>query len=636
MTLVILAAGMGSRYGGLKQLDSMTSNDEFIIDFSIFDALRSGFDKVVFIIKKENEQDFRDTIGDRIEKHIKVEYAFQSLDMIPAGFSVPEGRKKPWGTGHALLCAREAVGNDNLMVINADDFYGRDAFAAVAGFLKKTDRSKAEFCMAGYVLKKTLTENGSVSRGICETDKQGYLVGIEERTKIYRNGEGQTVFEENGEIFPTDENGFVSMNCWGLTPQIFPILEENFRAFLSENGQDQKKEFYLPVCIGFAMKQNKCSVRVLPTDAQWYGVTYSDDKPAVTAAIKALIDSGAYPCGLFGLKAVLVTGGCGYIGSHTVVELANAGEKNIVILDNLCNSKAEVVEKIKKLVPDDVKITFVQGDIRDETLLDRVFKEYNVGTVVHFAGLKAVGESVKKPLLYYENNIAGTLALLKVMEKRRCKRIIFSSSATVYGPKNTVPYVEEMETSATNPYGWTKVMQEQILRDAAAADPALCVALLRYFNPIGAHESGTLGEDPNGVPNNLLPYICKVAVGRLEMLHVFGNDYPTPDGTGVRDYIHVVDLAKGHVKALDYLRAHKGVLTVNLGTGVGYSVMDIVKAYEKASGRKIPYVVDPRRPGDLAESYADPSKARKLLGWTAEKTLDDMCRDSWNFAKNNL
>lgn len=331
---------------------------------------------------------------------------------------------------------------------------------------------------------------------------------------------------------------------------------------------------------------------------------------------------------------ILVTGGCGYIGSHTVVELAKADEKEIVIADNLSNSKKDVLERIKEIVP--VTLHFYQADIGAEADMERIFSEHPIDTVVHFAGLKAVGESVAKPILYYENNVAGTLCLLKVMARHGCKNIIFSSSATVYGPQNQPPYTEEMPTSATNPYGWTKVMQEQILRDAAVADPEFRVALLRYFNPIGAHESGLIGENPNGIPNNLLPYICKVAIGKLEKLHVFGDDYPTKDGTGVRDYIHVVDLAIGHVKALEYIRKTPGVLTVNLGTGVGYSVLDIVKAYEQASGKNIPYVIDPRRPGDIATCYANAEKAKKLLGWTAERGLLEMCKDSWRFTEKNL
>lgn len=331
---------------------------------------------------------------------------------------------------------------------------------------------------------------------------------------------------------------------------------------------------------------------------------------------------------------ILVTGGCGYIGSHTVVELANAGEKEIVILDNLCNSKIEVLDKIKKIA--DVEIKFYEGDINDDDMLEKVFSENDIDSVIHFAGLKAVGESVQKPLLYYSNNITGTLKMLAVMKKHGCNRIVFSSSATVYGPDNEAPYKEDMRTSATNPYGWTKVMQEQILRDLTVPDGEMSVALLRYFNPIGAHESGLIGEDPNGIPNNLLPYICKVAVGKLPYLNVFGDDYPTHDGTGVRDYIHVVDLAKGHVKAINYVRNNKGVLTVNLGTGIGYSVLDVVKAYEKASGKKIEYKITPRRPGDIATCYADPQKALDTLGWKTEKDLDTMCRDAWNFAKNNM
>ena len=639
MTLVILAAGMGSRYGGLKQLDKMTKQGEFIIDFSVFDARRAGFDRVVFIIKKENEKAFRETIGDRVGKKIKVEYAFQDVSMIPEGFTVPEGRAKPWGTGHALLCAKDAVGNDNMMVINADDFYGREAFESVASFLRKTDPSSSDFCMAGYITKNTLTENGSVSRGVCRVNRENCLVGIDERTKIYRRRDGQVVYEENGVETPIDENGYVSMNCWGLTPSVFSCLERGFAEFLKNGGASSPKaEFYLPMLIGEELRKGACSVKVLPTHSKWYGVTYPADKPAVVSSISSMIDRGEYPVGLFRRKpdAILVTGGCGYIGSHTVVELAAAGEKEIVIADDLSNSKIETVDKLRSLVPSDVRIHFYRVNVCDENALMKIFDDFAVDTVIHFAGFKAVGESVREPLKYYRNNIDGTLALLKVMSMNLCRNIIFSSSATVYGPKNPVPYVETMETSATNPYGWTKVMQEQILRDAANADPELRVALLRYFNPIGAHESGVIGEDPNGIPNNLLPYICKVAVGKLEKLHVFGNDYDTPDGTGVRDFIHVVDLAVGHVKALEYLRAHKGVLTVNLGTGVGYSVMDVLHAFEKASGRTIPYVVDPRRPGDLPCFFANSDKAKELLGWTASKTLDDMCRDSWRFAEKNL
>ncbi len=332
---------------------------------------------------------------------------------------------------------------------------------------------------------------------------------------------------------------------------------------------------------------------------------------------------------------ILVTGGMGYIGSHTVVELGNCGEKEIVIVDNLYNSKIEVLDKIKKLT--DAKIYFYQVDVCDMEALEKVFVAHEITCVIHFAGLKAVGESVAKPLFYYRNNIDSTLVLLEVMKKYGCKQIVFSSSATVYGPNNPSPYNEDMQTgNCSNPYGSTKAMQEVILRDEAHADPELSVALLRYFNPIGAHESGLLGEDPNGIPNNLLPYICKVAVGKLPYLNVFGDDYDTHDGTGVRDYIHVVDLAIGHVKAIQYLNNNKGVLTVNLGTGIGYSVLDVLKSYEKACGKPVPYKIVERRPGDLATCYANPARAKELIGWKAEKDLDTMCRDSWNFARQNL
>ncbi len=325
---------------------------------------------------------------------------------------------------------------------------------------------------------------------------------------------------------------------------------------------------------------------------------------------------------------ILVTGGTGFIGSHTVVELQNAGY-GVVIVDNLINSKIETLDAIERI--SGVRPKFYENDVCDKEALRKIFSENKIEAVIHFAGLKAVGESVVKPLEYYSNNIIGTLTLLEVMREAGCHRIVFSSSATVYGMNNVAPYTEDMPTSATNPYGQTKFMQEIMLRDVAFADKELSVALLRYFNPIGAHESGLLGEDPNGIPNNLMPYICKVAAGKLPCLSVFGNDYDTPDGTGVRDYIHVVDLAKGHLSALHYLEAHKGVLTVNLGTGNGTSVLELVAAFEKASGVKVNYKIAPRRAGDVATCYASTAKAKELLGWTAEHTIEDMCADSWHY-----
>lgn len=329
---------------------------------------------------------------------------------------------------------------------------------------------------------------------------------------------------------------------------------------------------------------------------------------------------------------ILLTGGAGYIGSHTCIELIDAGH-TAVIADNLCNSKKEAVNRVEKITGK--SIPFYEIDVCDQDALSKVFEENQIDAVIHFAGLKAVGESCQIPLTYYRNNIDSTLTLLEVMKKYNCNNFVFSSSATVYGIPETVPLVETMPTSCTNPYGWTKLMIEQILTDAAKADPELSVVLLRYFNPIGAHESGNIGENPNGIPNNLMPYITQVAVGKLPQLGVFGNDYPTHDGTGVRDYIHVVDLAKGHVKAIDYANAHKGTEIFNLGTGTGYSVLDIVKAFIKVNVVDIPYAIKPRRAGDIAECYADPAKAAEGLGWKAEKNLEDMCRDSWRWQKNN-
>ena len=328
---------------------------------------------------------------------------------------------------------------------------------------------------------------------------------------------------------------------------------------------------------------------------------------------------------------VLVTGGAGYIGSHTVVELLNAGHE-VVVVDNFVNSKPEALDAIRTITGKD--FAFVEADLRDRAAMKQLFDTYPVDAVIHFAGLKAVGESVQKPLEYYDNNLGGFFVLAEEMRAHGVKKIVFSSSATVYGMNNPVPFKEDMPTSATNPYGFTKVMIEQMLRDIACADPQWSIVLLRYFNPIGAHASGLIGEDPNGIPNNLLPYVSQVAAGKLKQLTVFGDDYDTPDGTGVRDYIHVVDLALGHLAALKYADSHTGAEAVNLGTGKGTSVLEIVEAFKKASGRDVPYRIAGRRAGDIATCYADTSKALELFGWKAERDIDDMCRDSWNFAKN--
>lgn len=332
------------------------------------------------------------------------------------------------------------------------------------------------------------------------------------------------------------------------------------------------------------------------------------------------------------MQTILVTGGTGFIGSHTCVELIQAGY-DVVILDNLSNSKESCVDRIKEITG--VGVKFYKADLLDLESTKRIFDENKIDSVIHFAGLKAVGESVEKPLEYYENNIGGTINLIKAMRDANCKSIVFSSSATVYGVNNKVPYTEEMTTSATNPYGYTKVMIEQILNDMTVSDKDWSVVALRYFNPIGAHEIGLIGENPNGIPNNLVPYIAQVALGKLEHLRVFGDDYETPDGTGVRDYIHVTDLAKGHLAALEYAAENKGFQPINLGTGNGSSVMEVVKAYEKACGKNIPVVVTPRRAGDIAESYAETSLAKKLLGWEAKLDISKMCEDSWNFTMKN-
>ncbi|WP_214835027.1 UDP-glucose 4-epimerase GalE [Exiguobacterium sp. E4787] len=332
------------------------------------------------------------------------------------------------------------------------------------------------------------------------------------------------------------------------------------------------------------------------------------------------------------MNTILVTGGAGYIGTHTVLQLLETGH-DVIVLDNLSNSRREALERVEALTGKSV--TFYLGDILDRELLEQIFLTHTIDAVIHFAGLKAVGESVSEPLRYYENNVVGTTVLLEVMNAFDVKRIVFSSSATVYGMPERTPIDESFPLSATNPYGRTKLMIEDIMRDLAVADPSWSIALLRYFNPIGAHESGQIGEDPFDIPNNLMPYITQVAVGRLSELSVFGDDYDTPDGTGVRDYIHVVDLAEGHLKALDYVMNHTGAEAFNLGTGTGYSVLDLVQAFEAESGKTVPYQVTPRRPGDIAMCFADPSKSKRVLGWEAKHDVRAMCRDAWNWQSSN-
>ena len=332
---------------------------------------------------------------------------------------------------------------------------------------------------------------------------------------------------------------------------------------------------------------------------------------------------------------LLITGGAGYIGSHTLVELSSAGYE-FIVYDNLQNASQESLKRVEKII--NRSITFVEGDIRDSQKLQEVFSRYSIDAVIHFAGLKAVGESVAKPLEYYDNNVVGTLRLLEVMQKFGCKKIVFSSSATVYGDPASTPIKENFPTGATtNPYGTSKYIIERILEDVSISDSSFKVAILRYFNPVGAHESGTIGEDPNGIPNNLMPFIAQTAVGKREYLSVFGSDYDTPDGTGVRDYIHVVDLANAHVKAIDYLHkaAQSKPLIVNIGTGIGYSVLDMVRAFEGASGKKVAYKLVERRAGDIAQCFADPSYAKEVLGWEAKRGIEQMCKDSWRWQSNN-
>ncbi len=331
-------------------------------------------------------------------------------------------------------------------------------------------------------------------------------------------------------------------------------------------------------------------------------------------------------------STILVTGGTGYIGSHTVLQLLDS-DYNVIILDNLCNSKLESLKRLKKISEQEIK--FYKVDLLNYEKLEEVFKNESIDAVIHFAGLKAVGESVNVPLHYYKNNVSGTINLCEIMQKYNVKKMVFSSSATVYGDPHEVPITEDFPLIATNPYGWTKLMIEEILRDLYISDNSWDLAILRYFNPVGAHKSGEIGEDPNGIPNNLMPYISQVAIGKLNELTIFGDDYPTKDGTGVRDYIHIIDLAEGHIKALDKLMQSPGCVTYNLGTGNGYSVLEMAKAFEKASGKTIPYKIAERRPGDIAECYANPELAKKELFWKAERGISEMCEDIWRWQSKN-
>ena len=335
---------------------------------------------------------------------------------------------------------------------------------------------------------------------------------------------------------------------------------------------------------------------------------------------------------LFKNQQILVTGGAGYIGSHTVVQFLEAGAQ-VIVLDNLCNSKREVINRIERIAGR--RPEFVVGDIRDRALLESIFDSHKIDSVIHFAGLKAVGESVEKPLEYYDNNVSGILVLFEEMERAGVKHLVFSSSATVYGDPASVPITEDFPLETTNPYGQSKLMVENILRDLHKSDDSWNIALLRYFNPVGAHESGLIGEDPSGIPNNLMPFVAQVAVGKRDKLAVFGNDYPTPDGTGVRDYIHVDDLASGHLATINTLNQQGGLITVNLGTGRGYSVLEMIQAFEKASGKPVAFEIINRRPGDIAACYANPVKARELLGWVAQHDIDRMCADAWRWQSTN-
>jgi UDP-glucose 4-epimerase len=339
-----------------------------------------------------------------------------------------------------------------------------------------------------------------------------------------------------------------------------------------------------------------------------------------------------YPLNTNSKGVILVTGGAGYIGSHTTILLIEAGYE-VVIFDNFCNASKEAVKRVEAIVGKNINV--IEGDVRNRDDLQTVFDSHNIDAVIHFAGLKAVGESVALPLKYYDNNVNGTAVLCEVMSKNNCKAIVFSSSATVYGDPHTTPILENFPLSATNPYGRSKLFVEEILRDLYVSDNSWKVVLLRYFNPVGAHKSGTIGEDPSDIPNNLMPYITQTAVGKLSCLSVFGDDYDTHDGTGVRDYIHVMDLAQGHVNALNKIMNFTEVMTINLGTGIGYSVLDMVKAFEKASGKEVPYCIAPRRAGDIAKCYADPSYAKEILGWEAKKDIDEMCEDSWRWQEAN-
>lgn len=632
-TLYILAAGMGSRYGGLKQLDGLGPQGETIMDYSVYDALRAGFGKIVFVIRHDFEQEFREKVVKKYEGMVPVEVVFQDIKDIPAGYETDPERTKPWGTGHAVLCGKKAI-NEPFAVINADDYYGAESFKILADSLRESEGKKGHYCMVGFKIENTLSENGGVSRGLCQVSPEGYLTGVTECHNIRKeNGKLlQTLADGSDASFP--EGASVSMNMWGFTPDFFDYSEDAFREFLAARSKELKSEFYIPTVVNDLIERGEVRLKVEQTPSKWFGVTFAADRPDTVEHFRKLTEEGVYPEGLF-RDRILVTGGTGYIGSHTTVELQKAGY-DVVIVDNLSNSDRKVLDGIERITGK--RPAFIEGDITDKETLRKVFETHpGIRGIINFAASKAVGESVEKPLLYYRNNLVSLINILELMPEYGVKGLVFSSSCTVYGEPDKNPIDESAPIkAATSPYGNTKQICEEIITDTIHSGAPIKSILLRYFNPIGAHPSAEIGELPNGVPANLVPFLTQTAAGIRKELTVFGDDYNTPDGSCIRDYIDVNDLARAHVAAIRRMLADENAANpeiFNLGTGRGFSVLELIHSFERATGVDVPYRIGARREGDIEQIWANPEKANTVLGWKAETPIDETMRNAWAWQK---
>lgn len=640
MTLIVLAATMGNKYGGLKQLEGIGPNGETILDFSVYDAVRVGFDKIVFVISRHFEQEFKKLVSGKYEHVVDVEYVYQDVETIPEEKRNPK-RTALYGSVRAVLMGEELI-DAPFGVINAVNFYQRESFELLYNNLVALKDAGYHSFNVCYRLKNVLAESGGVTRGICEVDENGYLISVTDRTGVERISGNPMYPNEVHKWVALDDNSLVSMNMWGFRPDIFNEMQVAFDKFIDENGMDLKAHYSIPAFMNKRIREG-VRVKVIETPARWMGLVSHDDKIQVVLRINDMIRKGILLSCFEPIKndriislmkkRILVTGGTGYIGSHTVVELQQSGY-DVVIVDNLSNSNADVVDNIEKVTG--IRPAFEKLDCLDYEGMDKLFTKYaGIEGIIHFAASKAVGESCQKPLLYYRNNLVSLINLLELMPKHNVKGIIFSSSCTVYGQPDTLPVTEAAPIKkAESPYGNTKQINEEIIRDTVASGSPVHAIMLRYFNPIGAHPSALIGELPNGVPQNLLPYVTQTAMGIREQLSVFGDDYDTPDGSCIRDYIYVVDLAKAHVIAMDRIlndKQKESVEVFNIGTGRGLSVLELLNKFEAATGVKVNYKIVGRRQGDIVKVWADPTFANEELGWQAKATIEETLKSAWNW-----